>query len=82
VRAQTRSDWELIVVGDACTDDTADVVATFPDPRIRFVNLPENVGEQSGPNNEGVRLGHGRRSQTPTGNPGGSPRRNCRSGSG
>lgn len=53
-------DWEQIVVGDACTDDTAEVVAAFNDPRIRFLNLSENIGEQSGPNNEGCRLARGR----------------------
>lgn len=56
----TFDDWDAIVVGDACTDDTADVVASFDDPRISFTNLPQNVGEQSGPNNEGVRLTSGR----------------------
>ena len=60
VRASTLVDWELIVVGDHCTDDTEEVVASFTDPRIRFVNLQQNVGEQSGPNNEGVRLARGR----------------------
>lgn len=54
VVGQRFTDWELLVVGDACTDDTADVVASFEDERIRFVNLPINVGEQSGPNNVGV----------------------------
>lgn len=54
------SDWEMIVVGDACTDHTADVVASFDDPRISFVNLPVNAGEQSIPNNEGVRRARGR----------------------
>ena len=57
VRSSTLTDWELIVVGDHCTDDTAEVVASFDDPRITFINLPQNVGEQSGPNNEGVRRG-------------------------
>ena len=57
---QTFDDWELLVIGDACTDDTADVVASFADPRIRFVNLATNAGEQSVPNNEGVRLSRGR----------------------
>ena len=60
VRRSTLADWELIVVGDACTDDTEAVVATFNDPRIRFVNLPRNHGEQSGPNNEGVKQARGR----------------------
>lgn len=60
VVAQTLSDWEMIVVGDACTDDTAAVVASFADPRLRFHNLATNFGEQSGPNNEGVRLAEGR----------------------
>jgi len=53
-------DWELIVVGDACTDDTAECVASFGDPRIRFVNLPERSGDQSAPNNHGVALSRGK----------------------
>lgn len=59
VRRSTLTDWELLVVGDHCTDDSAEVVAAFGDPRIRFVNLPRNAGEQSGPNNEGLRLARG-----------------------
>lgn len=54
VVAQTFEDWELIVVGDACTDDSHEVAAGFGDPRIRFINLSVNIGEQSGPNNVGV----------------------------
>ena len=56
----TFTDWELLVVGDACTDDTEAVVASFDDPRIRFMNLERNFGEQSGPNNEGYRHARGR----------------------
>jgi hypothetical protein len=56
LRHQTFRDWEAIVVGDACTDDTAEAVARFADARLRFVNLPRNHGEQSVANNEGVRL--------------------------
>ncbi len=60
VQSSTLSDWELIVVGDACTDDTAEVVASFADARIRFFNLERNCGEQSGPNNFGCRQARGR----------------------
>lgn len=60
VRAQTFADWELLIIGDACTDDTAEVVARCGDSRIRFHNLAENIGEQSGPNNEGMRQARGK----------------------
>lgn len=59
VLAQTYQHWQLWVVGDACTDDTELVVAGFADNRIHFVNLAQNIGEQSGPNNEGMRLAEG-----------------------
>lgn len=60
VRRQTLQDWELLVVGDGCTDDTASVVERFGDPRIRFWNLEQPAGEQSGPNNAGVGEARGR----------------------
>ena len=60
VLESTFSDWELVVVGDCCTDDTEEVVASFADERIRFVNLTERVGHQSGPNNRGLALARGR----------------------
>ncbi len=60
VLAQTYPHWELLVIGDACTDDTAAVVARFDDARIRFHNLAQNIGEQSGPNNEGMRQAKGK----------------------
>jgi len=57
---QTIADWELLVIGDACTDDSEAVVASFADSRIRFINLPENCGEQSGPNNFGAQQARGK----------------------
>lgn len=59
VRSGSFQDWELIVIGDACTDDTASVVAGINDPRVRFIQLDRNYGEQSGPNNHGVAIATG-----------------------
>ncbi|MEO5819169.1 MAG: glycosyltransferase family 2 protein, partial [Vicinamibacteraceae bacterium] len=59
VLGQTFADFELLVVGDGCTDDSADVVAGMCDPRVRWINLPTNTRHQSGPNNEGLRQAHG-----------------------
>ncbi len=58
--AQTFTDWEMLVIGDACTDDTEAVVRSFEDPRLSFVNLPVNTGDQSIPNSEGARMARGR----------------------
>ena len=56
VLAQTFDDFELLVVGDGCSDDSAAVVASFGDPRIRWHNLPERTGSQVAPNNTGLAL--------------------------
>ncbi len=51
--------FEIIVVGDHCTDDTETVVASFADERIRFINLERNSGQQATPNNAGVAAARG-----------------------
>jgi len=59
VLEQTFDDFELLVIGDGCTDDSANVVTRIDDPRVRWHNLPANTGHQSGPNNEGIRRARG-----------------------
>jgi glycosyltransferase involved in cell wall biosynthesis len=52
-------DWELIVVGDCCTDDTEEVVKNFGDSRVSFFNLEKNSGQQATPNNFGLKKAKG-----------------------
>jgi glycosyltransferase involved in cell wall biosynthesis len=59
VLGQTIADFELIVVGDGCSDDTQAAVAAFADARVAWCNLPHNTGSQSLPNNEGIRRARG-----------------------
>lgn len=59
VRAQSYPRWELLVVGDCCTDDSAAVVESFGDPRIRWHNRESNAGSQSLPNNDGIAMARG-----------------------
>ena len=40
LRRQTYENWEAVVVGDCCTDDTEERIRAIGDPRIRFENLP------------------------------------------
>jgi glycosyltransferase involved in cell wall biosynthesis len=53
VLAQTYTGWELIVVDDASTDDTPEVVAGFADPRIRYRRNQRSLGP-SGARNAGI----------------------------
>jgi len=40
VLAQTYKNFELVIVGDNCTDDTEQLLKELNDKRIRFYNLP------------------------------------------
>jgi glycosyltransferase involved in cell wall biosynthesis len=59
VLRQTFTDFELLVVGDGCTDDSGAVVRRVDDPRVKWINLPISTGHQSEPNNEGLRQARG-----------------------
>ena len=56
VLAQDYSDWELLVIGHCTPDNTAEVVARFGDPRIRFYNMPYRIPDRgSATKNYGIR---------------------------
>jgi hypothetical protein len=54
VLAQSHTDFEVLVVGDGCTDDSEAVVRGCGDTRVRWFNLPVNTGSQWAPNNHGL----------------------------
>jgi glycosyltransferase involved in cell wall biosynthesis len=56
---QSFTDFEVLVVGDGCTDESEEVVTAIADPRVRWINLAVNNGHQSAPNNEGLRQSRG-----------------------
>lgn len=41
---QSFTDWELIIVNDASTDNTREIAESFANEKIRVVNLEENKG--------------------------------------
>lgn len=44
VLTQTYTNWELLIVDDCSTDNTAEVVAAFTDPRIHYQRNEHNSG--------------------------------------
>lgn len=58
IMAQSRDDWQAIVVDDGSTDATADEIRTLDDPRISLVQQ-RNAGV-SAARNHGLSLAHGR----------------------
>lgn len=56
---QTYPNLELLVIGDGCTDDSEQVVASVGDKRVRWYNLKTNSGSQATPNNVGLEMAQG-----------------------
>lgn len=56
---QSYRNLEILVIGDACTDDSAQVVTAVGDPRVRWTNLEHNAGSQAGPNQAGLEAARG-----------------------
>lgn len=59
VLRQSFAGYELIVVGDACTDETEAVVRDFAGQGVRWINLDQRCGSQSEPNNAGIAAARG-----------------------
>jgi glycosyltransferase involved in cell wall biosynthesis len=59
VLAQTYGDFELLVVGDNCTDDTEAIVSSLGSRQVRWLNLERRGGSQSFPNNAGIAQARG-----------------------
>lgn len=59
VRAQSFSEWEVVVVNNYSEDDTVAVVESFTDPRIRLENFRNN-GVIAASRNRGIALARGR----------------------
>jgi glycosyltransferase involved in cell wall biosynthesis len=43
VLAQTFNDWELVVWDDRSTDESAQIIAEYKDPRIRYLRSPDET---------------------------------------
>ena len=41
---QVMEDWDLVVVENGSSDSTAEILSKYTDPRIRVINLAENIG--------------------------------------
>lgn len=60
LRAQTYASWEHVIVDDGSTDDTADVVKSYDDPRITYVRQQNRgVKELAATINSGLRRSRG-----------------------
>ncbi|MGR2847523.1 glycosyltransferase [Vibrio vulnificus] len=61
VLSQSYSSWELLVVDDCSTDDTALIVKWYEkkDKRIKYIKMEVNTGSPSGPRNKGLEEARG-----------------------
>jgi glycosyltransferase involved in cell wall biosynthesis len=41
--AQTYQNFEIIIVGDCCVDETSEILSLITDPRVKFINLPKRT---------------------------------------
>ena len=59
VLGQTFTDFEYLIVGDCCSDDTEEIVRPFLSERVHWLSTSERWKSQSGPNNVGIHAAKG-----------------------
>lgn len=57
--AQTHAPFEIIVIGDGCTDDSQQVTERKFSRAVRWISLTKHSGSQSVPNNAGIEAARG-----------------------
>lgn len=59
---QSYSDWELLIINDASSDETVSIISSFveKDKRIRLLNTDKSVGKPYYPRNIGIKNATGR----------------------
>jgi glycosyltransferase involved in cell wall biosynthesis len=54
VLGQDMADFEVLITGDGCTDDSERVVSAFGDARLTFTNRASNSGSQAAAHNDAI----------------------------
>lgn len=44
IRSQSFSDFEILAIDDASTDESAEIIFSFKDPRVRYIRNDNNIG--------------------------------------
>lgn len=62
VLAQTYTNWELLVIDDCSTDNSADIILTYTklDNRIKYLKTENPSGSPTLPRNIGIKMAKGR----------------------